>query len=53
MEAKKSNAGRKPIADKKVTFYIFIKQSIIDKLTKEAIQEICYKAIEKKLDYEN
>jgi|CXWK01.1.fsa_nt_gi hypothetical protein len=40
---KKSPAGRKPIADKKVVVTLFIRQSEIDKRGgKEAVQKQCY-----------
>lgn len=40
---KKSAAGRKPIADKKVVVTLFIRQSEIDKRGgKEALQKQCY-----------
>lgn len=43
---KKSNAGRKPIDDKKNTINIFIRESVINMLGgKEAVQQICYDAI--------
>jgi hypothetical protein len=43
---KKSNAGRKPIDDKKNTINIFIRESVINMLGgKEVVQQICYDAI--------
>lgn len=40
---KKSPAGRKPIADKKVTVNLFIQQSVLDeKGGKEEVQRLCY-----------
>lgn len=46
---KKSNAGRKPVEDKKVTVYLFIKQSVLDfHGGKEAVQKKCYDLLENK-----
>jgi uncharacterized protein Veg len=40
---KKSNAGRKPVEDKKVTVNLFIRQSELDKRGgKEEVQKSCY-----------
>jgi hypothetical protein len=47
---KKSNAGRKPLEDKKVTVYLFIKQSVLDLHGgKDAVQKKCYDFLGEKL----
>lgn len=47
-KAKKSNAGRKPIADKKQEVRLFVEQSKIDLLGgKEQVRQVSYKAIDK------
>lgn len=43
--AKKSKAGRKPIADKKVQLPVYIEQSFIKKVGREKAQQIAYDAV--------
>ena len=48
---KKSNAGRKKLADKKITVCLYVRQSLLDnKGGKEEVQKQCYEflcAVEK------
>lgn len=41
----RSNAGRKPIEDKKIAVTIYVKESVIEKLGLEVVKEKCYEAL--------
>jgi len=45
---RKSNAGRKPVADKKVPLVIYLRKSLIDTNGKSAIQEYATGQVVKK-----
>lgn len=44
---KKSNAGRKPVADPKIQLPVYIEQSIIKKVGREKAQQIAYDAVKR------
>lgn len=43
--AKKSKAGRKPVADKKVQLPVYVEESIIKKVGRTKAQQIAYDAV--------
>jgi hypothetical protein len=42
------NSGRKPVTDKKVPLTIYVRESTLNRLGKEAVREIAVDAIQKK-----
>jgi hypothetical protein len=44
---KRSNAGRKPVEDPKITFTIYPRQSIIDLIGVQAAKELALAALER------
>lgn len=47
MGGRRSNSGRKPVADKKVQLYVFVHQSKIDKLDgKDAVKLLMMNSID-------